>query len=166
MSATISAQDRFYASISYILPISAAVVFGNTLFAQVPYLLEVYSPFIWLYRNVLMLPLVPLLGINGEFAIFLALYLLVLRNPQVSRFVRFNLIQAFLLQIVLFIAQILVQALELALAGVGGYVLTVLVNTTFMGISLCCIYAIARAVRAEYTDIPGISTAALIQTDR
>lgn len=166
MSETISVQDRFYASISYILPISAAVVFGNTLFAQVPYLIQIYSPFIWIYRNILMLPLIPALGLNGEFAIFLGLYLLVLRNPQVHRFVRFNLIQAFLLQIVLFIAQILIQTLELVLAQGGNYVLTVLVNTTFMGVSLCCVYAFACAVRATYTEIPGISSAALLQTDR
>jgi hypothetical protein len=168
MTLPVSSSDRIYASLGYLLPLSASVVFGTNLFSQVPFLLEIYSPFIWIYRNVLNFPLVPFLGINGEFVIFILLFTLVLRNPQVDRFVRFNLIQAFLFQISLFIGQILVQVLELGLGSleIGNYMLTVLINTTFMGIAIACIYAVVRSAMGVYSEIPGISAAALIQSDR
>jgi hypothetical protein len=158
-----STSDRLYSSLSYILPLSASVAFGSNLFMQIPFLAEIYSPFIWIYRNLLMLPLVPFLGINGEFVIFILLFSLVLRNPQVSKFVRFNLIQAFLLQIVLFIGQVILPILEQVL---GNYPSTVLINTTFMGIGVACGYAAVRGGMGEYSEIPAISAAALIQTDR
>jgi Chloroplast import apparatus Tic20-like len=168
MTEPLSPSDRVYASLPYILPISASVILGSSLFSQVPFLLEIYSPFIWIYRNLLMFPLVPFLGINGEFVIFILLFTLVLRNPQINRFVRFNVIQAFLLEIILFIEQILVQILGLGLGGLesGSYLLTVLVNTTFMGIAIACSYAIVRSAMGVYSEIPGISAAALIQSDR
>ncbi len=168
MTEPVSPSDRLYSSLSYILPLSASVVLGSNLFMQIPFLAEIYSPFIWIYRNLLMFPLVPFLGINGEFVIFILLFTLVLRNPQVNKFVRFNLTQAFLIQIVLFISQVLMPVLQLSLGSfeAGRYPLIVLVNTTFMGVSVACGYAAVRGAMGEYSEIPGISAAALIQSDR
>jgi hypothetical protein len=168
MLESVTPQDRFYGSLPYILPLSASVVLGSNLFAQIPFLVNIYLPFILFYRNVLMFPIVSFLGITGEFVIFILLFTLVMRNPQVSRFVRFNVMQAFLLQIILFIVQILIRFLEDGVSGMEGvsYILQILVNTTFMGVAIACGYAVYQSIMGEYSEIPGISEAAMIQSDR
>jgi hypothetical protein len=168
MLESVTPQDRLYGSLPYILPMSASVMLGSYLFAQIPFLADIYLPFILFYRNVLMFPIVPFLGITGEFVIFILLFTLVMRNPQISRFVRFNVMQAFLLQIILFIVQVLIRFLEDGVSGIDGvsYILQVLINTTFMGVTIVCGYAIFQSVLGEYSQIPGISEAAMIQSDR
>ena len=163
----IEPRDRLYASLPYLLPLSAVVMFGAKLLQQFLPLQYIFFPFFWLYRNVLMFPVVPVLGLNGEFVILIGLYLLVIRDARINHFVRFNTMQAILLEIVIFLTQLSINLLVVITGGVGsvGLILEVLGNTAFLGIVAACIYAIVQNISGKYTEIPGISEAAAMQCE-
>ena len=76
-----TAADRFFGSLAYLLPIADVYFFGVFVFEQFPIVRELYTP---------LLPLVTLNNGFGGFILFMVLYLGVAANPQVSRFIRFN----------------------------------------------------------------------------
>jgi uncharacterized membrane protein len=114
-----------------------------------------------------MFPVVPLLGLNGEFAILIGLYLLVIRDSRIDRFVRFNTMQAILLEIVIFLMQLIIRLVAeiLGYSSSLGLIFAVLSNTVFLGIVAACIYAVARNIAGKYSEIPAISEAALMQCE-
>jgi hypothetical protein len=85
--------DRIFASLPYLLPLIDALSFGRFLFTQFPVL------------QLLLIPLAPLMELYrlpfASLIIFFALYLGVVRNENISHFIRFNAMQAILLDIVL-----------------------------------------------------------------
>jgi Chloroplast import apparatus Tic20-like len=161
----IEPRDRFYASLPYLLPLSAVVIFGAKLLQMFLPLQYIFFPFFWLYSNILMFPVVPILGLNGEFVILIGLYLLVTKDARINHFVRFNIMQAILLEIIIFLTQLSIKLLAVIIGNIAsvGLVLEVLGNTVFLGIVAACIYAIAQNIAGKYTEIPGISEAAAIQ---
>jgi Chloroplast import apparatus Tic20-like len=163
----IEPRDRLYASLPYILPLSAVVIFGAGLLQQFLPLQYIFFPFFWIYSNILMFPVVPLLGLNGEFAILIGLYLLVIKDSRINHFIRFNTMQAILLEIVIFLMQLSITLFNQIIGGIGSValMLDVLGNTAFLGIVAACVYAIAQNISGKYTEIPGISEAAAMQCE-
>lgn len=163
---SISPLHRFYSCLPYLLPMSAGVIYGAVLFQQLPLLIFPFIPFIWLYGNVLSFPLVPLLGLTGEFFLFTGLYFLVVRDARVPHFIRFNTMQALLMQIVLFIAQLFFQVLEqLSSNALPSVISAIFANTIFIATTLLSGYAIYQSIKGEYSDIPTLSQAAAFQCD-
>jgi hypothetical protein len=161
-----SPLHRFYSCLPYLLPMSAGVIYGAVLFQQFPLLIFPFIPFIWLYGNVLAFPLVPLLGLTGEFFLFMGLYFLVVRDARVPHSIRFNAMQALLMQIVLFIAQLFFQVLEqVSNNALPSVISSIFANTIFIGTTLLAGYAIYQSIKGEYSDIPTLSQAASFQCD-
>ncbi|TYQ29780.1 Tic20 family protein [Pseudanabaena sp. UWO310] len=157
---------RFYSCLPYLLPLSAGVIYGAVLFQQFPILLFPFFPFIWLYGNVLAFPLVPVLGLTGEFFLFMGLFFLVVRDARVPHFVRFNTMQALLMQIALFIAQLLFQLVEqISSDALPSVINATIANTIFIGTTLLAGYAIYHSIKGEYSDIPTLSQAASFQCE-
>ncbi|PZO45059.1 MAG: hypothetical protein DCF19_00770 [Pseudanabaena frigida] len=157
---------RFYSCLPYLLPMSAGVIYGAVLFQQFPLLVFPFIPLIWLYSNVLAFPLVPVLGLTGEFFLFMGLYFLVVRDARVPHFVRFNTMQALLMQIVLFIAQLFFQVLEqLSSNSLPSIISSTIANTIFIATILLAGYAIYQTIKGEYSDIPTLSQAASFQCE-
>jgi len=145
---------------------SACVIYGATLFQQFPVLILPFFPFIWLYGNVLAFPLVPVLGLTGEFFLFMGLFFLVVRDARVPHFIRFNTMQALLMQIVLFIAQLFFQVVQqLSSNGLPSIISATIANTIFIGTTLIAGYAIYQSIKGEYSDIPTLSQAASFQCE-
>jgi hypothetical protein len=163
----IESRDRIYASLPYLLPMSAVVYFGGSLLQQFLPLQYLFFPFIWLYGNVLMFPVVPLLGLNGEFLILMGLYILVIRDARINHFVRFNVMQAILIEIVIFLMQLVLRLFQqiVGYSSAMGLISATLSNTVFLGIVGSCVYAIAKNIAGKYSEIPGISEAALMQCE-
>jgi uncharacterized membrane protein len=158
--------DRFYSCLPYLLPMSASVIYGAVLFQQFPLLIFPFIPFVWMYSNILSFPLIPVLGLTGEFFLFMGLYFLVVRDARISRFIRFNTMQALLMQIVLFIVQILFQFIEqLSNESLPSIISTTFANTIFIGMVLLTGYAVYQSIRGEYSDIPTLSQAASFQCE-
>jgi uncharacterized membrane protein len=115
------------------------------------------------------LPLLPLLRIYygvryAGLIIFFALFLLVVRNEKISHFVRFNTMQAILLDIVIFLFSILTDVVGLVPA--GNFAIQTLSTTIFLGILGTVVYSVAQSLMGRYAEIPAISDAVYMQLPR
>jgi uncharacterized membrane protein len=152
-----TAADRFFGSIAYLLPIADVFFFGKFVFAQFPIAEQIYQP------------LVPLLALNndqiGGLLLFLGLYIGVVINAKVNRFIRFNVLQAILIGILLSLCGLLLQYVLLPIIGLGALT-QVLMNTVFFGTWAISIYGITMSALGKYTEIPQLSETAQMQVDR
>ncbi len=155
-STTVS--DRILASLPYLLPVLDGVSFGFVLFSQFPYL------------KIILLPLLPLLSIYNttflgvipvSFVIFIALFALVVRNEKIPHFIRFNAMQAILLDIVIFLCSLLLKLLSFFPG--ASFTTQTLSSTIFLGTFIAVIYAVFQSLLGRYAEIPAISEAVYTQ---
>ncbi len=147
------AKDRVFAALVYLLPLFYALPFGQYLLAQFPFL------------ELIFIPLIPLTIIYSiPFAgliIFIILFAAVVRNPRISHFIRFNTMQAILLDILLILISLVTNFL---LRGINFALLTqTLSNLIFLGTLVACIYGMVQSIIGKYAEIPAISEAAYSQ---
>ncbi|NCR73414.1 MAG: hypothetical protein GPI93_20740 [Microcystis aeruginosa LG13-12] len=149
-------KDRIFAALVYLLPLySAASDFGDSIFQQIPFLgaalaIALY-PLAFLYSS---------LGSFGSLIIFLVLFLAVVRNPRISHFIRFNTMQAILIDILVYLLGLV---LGFVARGGANLVVETLFNVVFLGALAACVYSIIQSVIGKYADIPTISEAAYSQ---
>ncbi len=151
---TTDAKDRFFAALVYVLPLISALEFGVFLFRQFPIfstILIPLAPFIWIYSTV------PLAGI----IIFFVLFLAVVRNERINHFIRFNTMQAILIDILILLVNLLLGVFLPALGG-GIFVETVY-NVVFLGTLAASFYSIVQSILGRYAEIPTLSDAAYSQ---
>ena len=151
--ADIPLWQRPLAVLAYVLPWSAALPFGQSLDNLFPALQ-------WL-----VLPALPVLMLErgvpfGGFLLFLVLFLAVVRNPQVPYFLRFNVLQAILLDIVLVVLSLAFQLLRIGTLGFAGRTLA---NTVFLGMLVLLLFALVQCLRGKEADIPTLSEAVRMQ---
>ncbi len=146
--------QRLLALLTYLLPWSDALPFGRALFAVFPWL------------TLLQLPALPLVFLQqavpfGSFVLFLVLYLAVVRNPQVPQYLRFNALQAILLDILLVVVSL---GFNVLLSPLGdSIVLRTLNNTVFIGSLAVLLYAVLQSLQGKEVDLPTISEAVRMQ---
>jgi hypothetical protein len=149
-------KDRIFAALVYLLPLYSAFAFGIFIFQQIPFLgaalaIALY-PLAFLYSS---------LGSFGSLIIFFVLFLAVVRNPRISHFIRFNTMQAILIDI---LVSLLGLVLGFVARGLGANLaLETLFNVVFLGAFAACVYSIIQSVIGKYADIPTISEAAYSQ---
>ena len=148
-------KDRIFAALVYLLPLYSAFAFGIFIFQQIPFLgaalaIALY-PLAFLYSS---------LGSFGSLIIFLVLFLAVVRNPRISHFIRFNTMQAILIDI---LVSLLRLVLDFVARGGANLVVETLFNVVFLGAFAACVYSIIQSVIGKYADIPTISEAAYSQ---
>ena len=147
-------KDRIFAALPYLLPLIEVRPFGRFMLTQFPIL------------DIICLPLQPLISIYRSFPlagliIFFVLFLAVVRNPQISHFVRFNTMQAILLDILLVLGFLLLPILVQTL---GVNLLTeTLYNIVFLGILAACGYSMIQSLMGRYAEIPSLSQAVYSQ---
>lgn len=149
-----SVADRIFACLPYLLPLIAGLQFGAFLFRQFPFL------------AVLFLPLQPLLAIYYSFPfagliIFFILLFAVVRNDNISHFIRFNTMQAILLDIVLIVSGLVVGLLTKGID--ARLVVETLSNMLFLGTLAAVIYSVVQSLMGRYAEIPTISEAVHMQ---
>ncbi|MEM9538254.1 MAG: Tic20 family protein [Cyanobacteria bacterium P01_E01_bin.42] len=164
-------QDKILAALTYLIPILESLRFGGLVFALVPPLALLFTPLF------LIMPIY-FLSIGGiaivEFGVFLALYILVVQNPKLPHFLRFNAIQALLISIFAYLCRLALSVLGLSqqlldpLVGRGsggaafsfGDILSTVIFLGAMGVSG---FAIVQCFRGLYPEVPVISEAAYNQ---
>mgnify|MGYP003339680241 CR=1 FL=1 len=151
--AAIPFWQRLLALLPYLLPWSDGLPFGRSLYSLFPALQ-------WLS-----LPALPLVVVRqdvpfGGFLLFLVLFLAVVRNPQVPYFLRFNVLQAILLDIVLVVVSLAFQLLRIGSLGFAGRTLA---NTVFLGMLVLLLFALVQCLRGKEADIPTLSEAVRMQ---
>ena len=153
---TTTPLDRSFACLPYLLPLlDVVMLFSSPFFTQFPALqpiLHILAPLIAIYTGI------PFAGL----IIFFALFLLVVRNENIAHFVRFNTMQAILLDIVLILCN-LIFAYALAPILQGGLLLDTLFNVVFLGTIAAIVYSVAQSILGRYAEIPTISDAVHMQ---
>ena len=146
--------QRLLAAAAYLLPWSDAIPFGQALYRLLPQLQ-------WLSVPALPVALLQQAVPFGGFVLFLVLYLVVVRNSQVPYLIRFNVLQAILLDIVLVLMSLVFSVL---LGPLGmGFALRTLSNTVFLGALLLVLFAVIESLRGKEADIPTLSEAVRMQ---
>ena len=148
-------KDRIFAALVYLLPLYSAFAFGDSIFQQIPFLgaalaIALY-PLAFLYSS---------LGSFGSLIIFFVLFFAVVRNPRISHFIRFNTMQAILIDILVYLLGLV---LGFVARGGANLVVETLFNVVFLGALAACVYSIIQSVIGKYADIPTISEAAYSQ---
>ena len=145
--------DRIFASLPYLLPLIDGLAFGQFLFQQFPVL------------QVLLIPLAPLMQIYrlpfASLIIFFALYLGVVRNENISHFIRFNAMQAILLDIVLILCGLVLPIFSKAFQ--VAFIAETLYNMVFLGAFAAFVYAVVQSALGRYAEIPPLSDAVYMQ---
>jgi Chloroplast import apparatus Tic20-like len=155
--------DKFFGSLVYLLPILDTYYFGSYVFQQFPIVQLLYiplSPLILVYSINLLEGL-----ISGKFIVFIVLYLAVVNNPKISRFIRFNTLQAILIGIALSLCEIFLKYILIPIF-VPTAVTQVLSTVVFVAAIAIAGYAIVMSALGKYTDVPKLSEAAQMTLDR
>ncbi len=151
---TIPVWQRLLGVLVYMLPWSDAIPLGGHLMGQFPWLQ-------WLT-----LPALPLVLLErgipfGNLLVFFVLFLAVARNPNVPYFLRFNTLQAILIDIVVVL---LGYGFQLLIGPIGSaLILRTLGSTVLLGVLAIVIFALIECLQGREPDLPGLSQAVRMQ---
>ena len=155
----VAVTDRVFASLAYLLPIMDVFKFGLSIFDILPFFKDIY---------IFLLPVIRIyLGSGfGSFAIFLLLYFLVLRNQSISRFIRFNVLQAVMLGILISLYSIAVTYLLNPILGADSSLISVVSKVIFLGTWAICAFGIISSGMGKYAEVPQLSENTHFMVDR
>lgn len=148
-------KDRSFGALIYLFPLVYALPFGIILLSQFPWLAQFFLPLIALYGVTNSLPFASLI-------IFFALWFAVVRNDNVSYFLRFNAMQAILINILQILFSLIMGILAPAF-GAQSLISETLTNTIFMGSVAACFFSMIRSIQGQYAELPLLSDAASSQ---
>ena len=138
----------------YMIPWSGAISFGKYLFIDLPFMKWLIIPAL---PVIFLQQFIPL----GGLILFLILFLLIVRNPNIPYFIRFNSLQAILLNIGLiiinYIFQIFLKPFENIL------LIRTFSSTILIGMLAIIVFSIYECLQGKEPDLPGISNAVKIQ---
>jgi prolipoprotein diacylglyceryltransferase len=93
--------------------------------------------------------------------LFVLLFAAVVRNPKVPYIIRFNTLQALMLDILLVVIGLVFQLLQSLLG--GGLLFRTLANTVFLGTLLILLFTVVQVLRGKEADLPTLSEAVRMQ---
>ncbi|GFP99889.1 protein tic 20-v chloroplastic [Phtheirospermum japonicum] len=146
------APDRLISAITYFYPFFDGVQYGK-------YLITQFSPV-----QTLIQPLFPAIKVfksfpfNG-FLVFLTLYFFVVRNPNFSRYVRFNTMQAIVLDVLLIFPDLLERSFN-PRDGVGLDLMMSFDSTVFLFLLVSLIYGSSSCLLGQLPRLPLVAEAA------
>lgn len=156
-SAAPSVGDRVLAALPFLLPFLDAFSYGRFLFYQFPMIARAVAPMaplLSLYHSVPFAALICFFGI----------YIGIVNNMQVSRFVRFSAMQAVLLDILLVLPRLLEQLVSPPTsAGVALQAYISAQNAIWISVAACVAFGIVSALLGREGRIPFIADAAEAQ---
>ncbi|KAM6552596.1 hypothetical protein CsatB_013358 [Cannabis sativa] len=151
-SNSVDAPDRLISAICYFYPFFDGVQYGK-------YVITQFSPI-----QTLLQPLIPAIKVfksfpfNG-FLVFLTLYFVVVRNRNFSRYVRFNTMQAIVLDVLLIFPDLLERSFN-PKDGVGLDLLMSLDSTVFLFLLVCLVYGSSSCILGQLPRLPIVAEAA------
>lgn len=148
-------KDRIFACLPYLLPLIYSLSFAGPLIQQFPVV------------GLLFLPLAPIISLYtaipfASLIIFFALFLLVVRNENIAHFIRFNTMQAILLDILLALCGIVLDFVLRPIIPTG-LLLDTFFNVIFLGTLAAVIYSVIQSALGKYAEIPTLSDAVYMQ---
>ncbi|EFJ17591.1 hypothetical protein SELMODRAFT_68710, partial [Selaginella moellendorffii] len=149
---SVDAVDRLVAAVSYLLPLFDGIQYGRYLFMQFPVLEQALEPLFPLLRAYKSFP-------YASFVAFFVLYLTVVRNQSFSRYVRFNAMQAVVLDVLTIVPNLVERTFGPA-RGLGYSLLVSFYNTVFLFLVACFAYGVISCVLGRTPRLPFVADAA------
>lgn len=157
MNSTATPLDRAFAALAYVMPLASALAAGEYF---LPFLRQAAPPiYAALYFVLVQSPLSILIAIENSIfgiVIFFVLFLFVIRNQNISRFIRFNVMQAIVVSFSISIGILILGLLGVTQLPILG---EALLNVFFLGGMGIVIYGVAQSALGRYAEIPTISDA-------
>ena len=154
MKSMIPIWERIVAIFIYMLPFSDVVHLGKNLIIEFPVLKFIVIPslpIIFIKSNIFL----------GGLLLFLLLFVGVVRNTKISYFLRFNTLQALLMDIAILI---IVYGLEILIKPLGSILLLIgISNTIFIATLALTIFSITQSLQGKEPDLPILSEAVRMQ---
>lgn len=144
--------DRLISAVCYFYPFFDGVQYGKyviTQFAPIQALVQPLIPAIKVFKG---------FPLNG-FLVFLTLYFVVVRNPNFSRYVRFNTMQAIVLDVLLIFPDLLERSFN-PRDGLGLDLVMSLDSTVFLFLLVCLIYGSSSCLLGQIPRLPIVAEAA------
>lgn len=151
---TTPVTDRLISAAAYFFPFFNGLQYGRFLFAQYPKTLGLAIE-----------PLLPLLSVYrsipySSYLAFLLLYIGVVRNTNVSRYARFNAMQAVILDVLLVIPLLVQRIFNPGPHGIGGKMVMMSHNAIFVFVVACFVYSTVFSVLGRTPKLPFVADAA------
>ncbi|XP_018813133.1 protein TIC 20-v, chloroplastic-like [Juglans regia] len=144
--------DRLISALCYFYPFFDGIQYGKYVIAQ-------FTPI-----QALIQPLVPAIRVfksfpfNG-FLVFLTLYFVVVRNPNFSRYVRFNTMQVIVLDVLLIFPDLLERSFN-PRDGLGLDLLMSFDSAVFLFLLVCLVYGSSSCLLGQVPRLPIVAEAA------
>ena len=138
----------------YMIPWADCLTFGNHLYIKYPFI------------QIIQLPAIPIILLErslpfGNFLLFLAIFIGIVRNNKISYFLRFNGLQAILINIgiiiISFIFEIFFSLFEQTL------IIRTFSSTLLISLFSMITYCVWSCIQGNEPDLPGISKATKMQ---
>ncbi|ERN05751.1 hypothetical protein AMTR_s00006p00250270 [Amborella trichopoda] len=149
---SIDTPDRVISAVCYFYPFFDGIQYGKyviTQFSAIEILLQPLVPAIRIFKA---------FPLNG-FLVFLALYFAVVRNPSFSRYVRYNTMQAIVLDVLLIFPDLLERSFS-PKDGLGLDVVMSLDSTVFLFLLVCLVYGSGSCLLGQLPRLPLVAEAA------
>lgn len=154
-SSPVPASDRLLSALAYSLPLLNSLHYGRFLLARSPPAAAAAAPLLPLAAAYRAVPYAP-------FVAFFALYLGVARNPSLARFVRFNAMQAVVLDVLLALPALAHRVLGGAAParGLGFRALVLGYDIIFVAAAASFLYSVLSCVLGRTPYLPLVASAA------
>jgi len=147
---------RVFAATIYVIPWIDSLTLGREIFHSFPSSIVLYflpAPFVSIYYVNTFMPLI----------IFFLCFLAIVKNTKISHFVRFNTMQAIMMDIVVMLFNILRAYFPAEFR--WSILLVIFDKFSFLACMATVLYAVFFTLRGFYADIPFISEAVYIQVE-
>ncbi|BDA47239.1 Protein TIC 20-v, chloroplastic [Coccomyxa sp. Obi] len=145
--------DRAVGALPYLVPLFDGIKYGRFLFLQFPFLPRLLAPLNPLISFYFSFPFASLI-------VFFAIYGGIVQNQNFSRFVRYNALQAILLDIILIVPGLLENILRPPSGGFGLSLYMNAYNTIFLFVFLAVLYAMGSCLIGQAARLPLVADAA------
>ncbi|KAH8509844.1 hypothetical protein POPTR_004G191700v4 [Populus trichocarpa] len=149
---SVDTTDRIISAVCYFYPFFDGIQYGKyviTQFSPIQALIQPLFPAIKVFKS---------FPLNG-FLVFLTLYFVVVRNSNFSRYVRFNTMQAIVLDVLLIFPDLLERSFN-PRDGLGLDLLMSLDSTVFLYLLVCLIYGSTSCLFGQIPRLPIVAEAA------
>ncbi|KAL5101151.1 hypothetical protein RYX36_005478 [Vicia faba] len=146
------ASDRLISALCYFFPFFDGIQYGKFVMTQFYPIQAIVEPLIPAIRVFKSFPL-------NDFLVFFTLYFFVVRNPNFSRYVRFNTMQAIVLDMLLIFPDLLERGFN-PRGGIGLDLIMSLDSTVFLFLLVCLIYGSSSCILGQLPRLPIVADAA------
>ena len=149
-----SLGGRILGILLYMIPWSDSLMFGNHLFIKYP------------FTQIIEVPAIPIILIErsipfGNLLLFLVIFLGIVRNSQVSYFLRFNALQSLLINIGIIIISFIFQIIFTPF--LNTLIIRTFSTTLLISLFSVIVYCVWSCTQGNEPDLPGISQATKMQ---